>query len=182
MHINHESGFTLIEVMIVVTIIGILASIAVPAYKDYTIRTRILEGINLVGPAKLEIVIGSSTQRDLALVADQWNAQGEHTGTKPTSKYVDSMTIDNLSGVITIDFNTTSIGLIAGADQLTLTPSVITSNGIIVTLTVGLATGKINQIDWACASSSNRTATVQSLPVAPPVNPLSEKFAPSACR
>ena len=47
---NRERGFTLIELMIVVTIIGILASIAVAAYQTYTVRAQVTEGINMAGP------------------------------------------------------------------------------------------------------------------------------------
>ena len=50
-----EKGFTLIELMIVVAIIGILAAVAIPAYQDYTVRARVTEGIALTGAAKSSV-------------------------------------------------------------------------------------------------------------------------------
>ena len=50
-----QKGFTLIELMIVIAIIGILAAIAIPAYQDYTIRAKVSEGLNLAGAAKLAV-------------------------------------------------------------------------------------------------------------------------------
>ncbi len=50
-----QQGFTLIELMMVVAIIGILAAIAIPAYKNYTIRAQVSEGLNLVGPLKMAV-------------------------------------------------------------------------------------------------------------------------------
>ena len=52
---KQQKGFTLIELMIVIAIIGILAAIAIPAYQDYTVRTKISEGLNLAGAAKLAV-------------------------------------------------------------------------------------------------------------------------------
>ncbi len=52
---KQQKGFTLIELMIVIAIIGILAAIAIPAYQDYTVRSKVSEGLNLAGAAKLAV-------------------------------------------------------------------------------------------------------------------------------
>lgn len=60
-----QAGFTLIEAMIVVAIIGVLAAIAIPAYQDYTVKTRVLEGVSLSSPARTALALACQ-EADLA--------------------------------------------------------------------------------------------------------------------
>jgi type IV pilus assembly protein PilA len=103
-----QKGFTLIELMIVVAIIGILAAIALPAYQDYTVRTRITEGLSLANTLKQEIATdGTASQNDLVRVATTWNLRSAGTGAN--SKYVRSVLMDTgatgaNTGVITVTY------------------------------------------------------------------------------
>lgn len=171
---KREEGFTLIELMIVVAIIGILAAIALPAYKDYTIRSRVTEGMGLAESAKTALTVEVASSNDLLVVANDWNASAHN------SKYVDSVTINNVSGLITLDFNHLTLGVGNGADLLTLSPNMRLAAGV-QTLQAALAAGNSGTLDWACASSSNATATARGLIVLAP-GTLLPRYAPAECR
>jgi type IV pilus assembly protein PilA len=114
---NVQKGFTLIELMIVVAIIGILAAIAIPAYQDYTIRAQVTEGLNLAGAAKS--AVAETYANNGAWPADN-SAAGLGNSTDIQGKYVQSVGVTN--GIITVTFgNTANTANLAG-NTLILTP------------------------------------------------------------
>jgi type IV pilus assembly protein PilA len=115
-----QKGFTLIELMIVVAIIGILAAIAIPAYQDYTIRSQVSEGLTLAGAAKAAVA-ESFSQTGIA-PANREVAGMSPLGTDTAGKYVTS--VDVAAGVITILYGNEANAKIAGggANSVSLTP------------------------------------------------------------
>ncbi len=166
-----NQGFTLIELMIVVTIIGVLAAIAIPAYQYHSARAKISEALTQASPAKILVSEAFMTNGISAVVAaaTEYNARA---ATEKKTQYVSDIQIGN-EGVITVTLTTNgSVGLPSGVlgKTLVLTPSI---DGAKLTATIG-------SIDWACASASANNAAAKNLVA--DSGTLAAQYAPSECR
>jgi type IV pilus assembly protein PilA len=161
-----QKGFTLIELMIVVAIIGILAAIAIPAYQDYTIRAKVTEGIGLADAVKTSVseAYQSGDSAAVATLATNW------TPTSVASKYVKSIGL-TAGGVITVVYSTIVPQI--STKTLVLTPSINNT-----ALTTG---GLQGSVDWACATASHGAATANGLTVVTD-GTLDARYSPASCK
>ena len=159
-----QKGFTLIELMIVVAIIGILAAIAIPAYQDYTIRAQVSEGLNLAAAAKAAIA-ETFLNRGVA-PANRIAAGMSQNATDTTGKYVTGVAVAN--GVITVTYGGEANAAIAG-QTLGITPWLSTDNSV----------------EWQCGGAPQPNGAVKQMGGASAgtlAGAAFVKYLPSACR
>ncbi|WP_046158081.1 pilin [Chromobacterium vaccinii] len=157
---HRQRGFTLIELMIVVAIVGILAAIAIPAYQDYTKRARVSEGLSLAAAAQ-------------TAVAEYYASQGSYaSGTAPFNTTYGLAAPTSIAGPSVSQVSVLANGVI----QVTFTAAV--SNGALLELVPSAGTGSVT---WTCTYTGSSTVASNAIAIATG-SQLSANWVPSNCR
>jgi type IV pilus assembly protein PilA len=171
-----QKGFTLIELMIVVAIIGILAAVALPAYQDYTVRAKVSEAV--IAGSSVKGLLSEAFQTDSVTGLNQAaTAYNAIPAAQKASKYVTDIVVTGAATpwpvVVTIK-----------ADGLNGIPTTVNGQTLVFSPNVAGVTpvaASVGAIDWACTSATAGTATTRLL-ANRTLGSLLAKYAPSECR
>ena len=175
-----QQGFTLIELMIVVAIIGILAAVALPAYQDYTIRAKVSEGV--VAADSLKVIVADNASNGTADDKGGYFA-GMPTSADGTTSNCSAAGTCSLNGGTNIGKNLTSVVGTTSTGLITVTYAAAAGNGSLefwpstngAALTVG--TPPSTPIDWTCFAAGKAVTNGRTTAAT-----LLAKYAPAICR
>jgi len=160
-----QKGFTLIELMIVVAIIGILAAIAIPAYQDYTIRAQVSEGLNLAGAAKA--AVAETWLSTGAVPADRTEAGMSNLngdGTDTNGKYVTGVQIEN--GDIVISYGNDANAANLAGQTIVLRPH----------------RSDDGSVSWQCGNADPPDTAIAALGTGASATSVLDQYMPANCR
>jgi type IV pilus assembly protein PilA len=150
-----QRGFTLIELMIVIAIIGILAAIAIPAYQDYTVRSQVSEGAILADGVKTAMAEFYNNKGYWPLTN---SSAGLESSKSITGKYVATVDVAAVSGKIIVTYGTPNVNKLVSGSLLVFSAAGSSTSG---------------SINWNCKGNTGGTGKTTNIP---------NKYLPSACR